>query len=92
MSGLIRIFFLVLIVLGILSLVRGLVAPQTASRSEGSRAKPTGRRSTRTGKLFRDPVCGMYVTAEGSPTARRNGETVYFCSEDCLNKFRSVAS
>src|SRR5246127_4698591 len=39
-------------------------------------------------KLVRDPVCGMHL-AEGLAIAehRRGGEPVYFCSEECRNKF-----
>ena len=38
-------------------------------------------------KLVRDPVCGMHI-AEGLAIVERNGrEPVYFCSEECRNKF-----
>lgn len=39
-------------------------------------------------KLVRDPVCGMHL-AEGLAIAERSsaGEPVYFCSEECRNKF-----
>ena len=39
-------------------------------------------------KLVRDPVCGMHL-AEGLAIAERSSgrEPVYFCSEECRNKF-----
>ena len=38
-------------------------------------------------KLVRDPVCGMHL-AEGLAIAERSGgELVFFCSEECRNKF-----
>jgi uncharacterized protein len=38
-------------------------------------------------KLVRDPVCGMHL-AEGLALLERNaGEPVFFCSEECRNKF-----
>lgn len=39
-------------------------------------------------KLVRDPVCGMHI-AEGLAITERSsgGEPVYFCSEECRNKF-----
>jgi len=39
-------------------------------------------------KLVRDPVCGMHLT-EGLAIAERSsaGEPVFFCSEECRNKF-----
>ena len=38
-------------------------------------------------RLVRDPVCGMHI-AEGLAIAERSGgEPVFFCSEECRNKF-----
>jgi xanthine dehydrogenase accessory factor len=35
-----------------------------------------------------DPVCGMTVTVTaGTPSAERDGETVYFCCDGCKNAF-----
>jgi P-type Cu+ transporter len=45
-----------------------------------------------TGKTFTDPICGMTVdpaTAAGS--YEHNGETFYFCSNGCMQKFISQA-
>ena len=36
----------------------------------------------------RDPVCGMYVSEEDAVVGRLDGQRHYFCSMDCLNKFR----
>lgn len=36
----------------------------------------------------RDPVCGVYVSEEQAVVGRLNGERHYFCSMDCLEKFR----
>ncbi len=35
----------------------------------------------------RDPICGMDVDREDALTAEKNGETHYFCSEQCKGKF-----
>jgi len=38
----------------------------------------------------RDPVCGTYVTMEDAIVERlENGEKVYFCSRECLNRYRA---
>lgn len=45
---------------------------------------------TTTTKVFVDPICGMQVkptTAAGS--LNQDGETYYFCSTGCLQKFMS---
>jgi YHS domain-containing protein len=39
------------------------------------------------GELKRDPVCGTYVSALASPWLTVDGETYYFCSLECKEKF-----
>ena len=36
----------------------------------------------------RDPVCGVYVSEEDAVVGRLEGERHYFCSMDCLERFR----
>ena len=36
-----------------------------------------------------DPVCGMYVPEEGSLTSTIDGQTFYFCSKGCQDKYTS---
>ena len=37
---------------------------------------------------LRDPVCGMEVTPETAITSTQlDGQTYYFCSEDCYHTF-----
>lgn len=38
--------------------------------------------------MTRDPVCGMEVDKSTEWTATQDGETIYFCSERCLEKFQ----
>ena len=39
------------------------------------------------GRLSRDPVCGMRVEEEGSPSLVFQGKTYYFCSQGCRREF-----
>jgi YHS domain-containing protein len=39
-------------------------------------------------KLVRDPVCGMFVTPSKALAATAGGETKYFCSESCRERWR----
>jgi YHS domain-containing protein len=39
------------------------------------------------GELKKDPVCGTYVSAVGSITRTVKGETIYFCSPECRDKY-----
>ncbi|MGC8562824.1 MAG: heavy metal translocating P-type ATPase [Thermoplasmata archaeon] len=36
-----------------------------------------------------DPVCGMYVPEEGSLTSTIDGQTFYFCSKSCQERYTS---
>jgi len=37
---------------------------------------------------FRDPVCGVYVSEEDAVIGKLDGNRHYFCSMDCLEKYR----
>jgi len=49
-------------------------------------SKASERRDAAT--THRDPVCGVYVSEEDAVVGRLEGERHYFCSMDCLEKFR----
>lgn len=36
----------------------------------------------------RDPVCGMYVSEEDAVVGKLDGQRHYFCSMNCLEKYR----
>ena len=40
-----------------------------------------------TGELKKDPVCGTYTAAATSIQQTIRGETVYFCSPQCRDKY-----
>lgn len=42
------------------------------------------------GELKKDPVCGTYVSTETSVTKRVAGQTIYFCSPACRDKYRAA--
>ena len=39
-------------------------------------------------ETHRDPVCGMYVSEDDAVVGRLDGQRHYFCSMDCLDKYR----
>lgn len=39
-------------------------------------------------ETFQDPVCGVYVSPEDATVGRLEGERIYFCSHDCLQKYQ----
>jgi len=59
-----------------------------ASRSVRPQGDP---RKVVEGETARDPVCGMYVSTELSHRLTRGGETLHFCSEECLERYKANA-
>jgi len=39
------------------------------------------------GELKKDPVCGTYIAAATSLKETLGGETFYFCSKECRDKY-----
>jgi len=39
--------------------------------------------------MVKDPVCGMEVSEKGSLGFKYKGKTYHFCSQNCLNNFKS---
>lgn len=37
---------------------------------------------------FKDPVCGVYISEDDAVIGKLDGERHYFCSMDCLEKYR----
>lgn len=50
--------------------------PKTAGRGDGGVM------------AYRDPVCGVYVSEDAAVIGRHDGQRHYFCSMDCLEKYR----
>lgn len=48
---------------------------------------PRGPESAR-GEMARDPVCGMFVSTEVSHRLSCGGQTLHFCSRDCLERYQ----
>jgi YHS domain-containing protein len=64
-------------------------APQgQAKPSWGPRPTPSANPATRVGEMGRDPVCGMFVSTELSQKLRVGGNTIHFCSRECMDKYQ----
>ena len=63
-----------------------LIHPSGATASGGSAARrPPGPVAD---ELKKDPVCGTFIAAASSLQKTIAGETYYFCSAQCRDKFR----
>lgn len=40
------------------------------------------------GELKKDPVCGTFISTSTGIQKRAGGETYYFCSNECRDKFK----
>lgn len=58
--------------------------PQSSQRQPGARPPaPAG------GTLHQDPVCGTYVSESVALRLNAAGQTHYFCSAECRDKFKA---
>lgn len=51
---------------------------------------PARSPETKAGHMVRDPVCGMFVSTELSHRLNQGGETLHFCSEECLERYQKA--
>jgi YHS domain-containing protein len=58
------------------------MSPRPTQPSEAS-----GKQVPLTGELKKDPACGTYISAATSIQEKVGGETFYFCSKQCRDKY-----
>jgi YHS domain-containing protein len=81
-------FFIQLLVYLVLFLVlRAVLTSLFSSSRSGKVATRPASSPPATGELKKDPVCGTYVSASASLSRTVNGETLYFCSPECRDKY-----
>lgn len=75
----IRLIFVLLIGYCVYLIIKGAMRKTAQSR-------PVGRQE---GEItHKDPVCGVYVTEEDAVVGKLEGKKIYFCSMECLEKYR----
>jgi YHS domain-containing protein len=62
-----------------------LMGPKASPSSPSSQA--SGKQVPLTGELKKDPACGTYIAAATSIQEKVGGETFYFCSKQCRDKY-----
>jgi YHS domain-containing protein len=81
------------ILISVLRAVMGIIAkgfgelmgPRPGQASQSSQAP--GKQVPLTGELKKDPACGTYIAAASSIQEKVGGETLYFCSKQCRDKY-----
>lgn len=84
------------ILLAALMFVRGVLRAFLApARGRSNFENPGPSRSrgptVKQGTMEKDPVCGTYVDTDSALRHSFRGETQYFCSSECLEKFKQNA-
>jgi len=70
-------------------LVLGYVIYMVVKGFMQNREKPIPREAPPKGEdAHRDPVCGVYVTEDDAVVGRIEEKRIYFCSMECLEKYR----
>jgi len=62
-----------------------IVVSLISSKKPPSKSEPQLDPATET---HRDPVCGVYVSEEDAVIGKLDGQRHYFCSMECLEKYR----
>jgi len=84
-----RLVFWVLIVSWVIRLVGSFFGGARQAPARGTGAAATDDSATRGKRLVKDPVCGMHLAEELALPMSANGETHYFCSQECRAKYES---
>lgn len=84
---LLRFLFLLLIFFLFRQVLSWLFGPSRDNRKQDKGAFRQEQKVLKRDQVEKDPVCGMFVAREAAITLERKGEVLYFCSEECRNKF-----
>jgi hypothetical protein len=86
-----RLILYVVVGVIILTLLRSVLEAVGKAFSSGAAAPATpsagGSRGQEPQSLKKDPVCGTFVSTATSLQKTKGGETYYFCSAECRDKF-----
>ena len=85
-----RLILYVVVGVIILTLLRSIIEAVGKAFSSGVSSPappPAGPRGQEPQSLKKDPVCGTFVSTATSIQKTKGGETYYFCSAECRDKF-----
>ena len=80
----IRILIILVLVIALYYMVRGLFRPKAA---RNSKTLHPGARREEGNELVKDPYCQTYIPTSAAIKARMGGENLFFCSEECMNRY-----
>ena len=81
--------FTVVAIRAIWKLLNGIKAGMSARTVDQVRTRESNTAPAQGVQMAKDPVCGTYVVPDGALSGKIGGQTVYFCSAACRDKFRA---
>jgi YHS domain-containing protein len=85
-----RFLFWVLILSWVVKLLGRAISGSAGPEPTGNASGAAEHEPAMAGKrLVKDPVCGMHMAEELALPFRADGETHYFCSQECRAKYAS---
>jgi len=80
---------LVVIVITVIRSVLGIIAKGLSGAAQANRPaqRSSGQQVPLSGELKKDPACGTYISAASSIKETVAGQTFYFCSKQCRDKY-----
>ena len=88
-----RVIFWLLGLVVIISLLRGVIGiilrglGAVLNPQPNRQGQPQATKVPLSGELKKDPACGTYISAATSIHENVGGETFYFCSKQCRDKY-----
>jgi uncharacterized protein len=79
-----RFIFLLILFYLLYRLIRVLFYPSRKSRVDIS----TSKEGPIEDEMVKDPYCETYILKKDSHSARISGQPLYFCSKECLEKYK----
>ncbi|UCF88409.1 MAG: hypothetical protein JSV70_08355 [bacterium] len=70
-------------------LILGLALYWSLRELFGGRSSDTGDRAEAGEEMVKDPRCGVYLPVSAALKRRIRGNTVYFCSKECEEAYKS---
>ena len=90
-----RVIFELLITVVVITVLRSIIgivlrgfseAMKPASTAPGASSRTSGQVPL-SGELKKDPVCGTYISTATSIKEKVGAQTIYFCSQECRDKY-----
>lgn len=82
-----RILIFLLLLLVVRAIIGRLFGTRKKTSGNRSRGRWTRARATVRGRMVKDLQCGIYVATDLAVRTRAQNTDLYFCSEECRDKF-----